>query len=436
MRGPSSKAPQYRQRDDFLSPGAVPPVRCASLLPIFLHRVPSIFLKSSLRVTARTNNRNYLTIVTVRFIQPRPTIDSPLPLPHHRVACELPLRFIRFRYPHHAAASGYDRLCDYVAAPTIRLSSPVYWLGETVLRPAFKLMAQHGGKRQYSRYDGSMEFEVLLDMMRRRNQIYHFIYAEKSFHLSAMMAGRRGHRFVGTVHLPGATHQRVFASTDHFKLFSHIITMDRKTVPILEQMTGKRNVTWIPHGTDTDYFKPKTRRKDGHFRIGFAGSHERDFDMLREVVNNVCLAAPKADFHLVGRDNRLAALARAHPAVRLYRDVNDEDYRTLFQSLDLFVLPLKMSTVCNSILEALACGVPIVTTTGGIEDYLDRSCAITVAPGDTREMITAILHECDPAKPGRLSKKAARQRALAFSWNKVAEQHLTVFERVARQNGT
>lgn len=371
----------------------------------------------------------------MRFIQPYPQIDSELLVPpRRRVACAAPVQFVKYRFSHHATASGYDRLCDYVDAPTIRLSKPIYWLGETALRPFTLWQSKTRDRHSYSRYDSTMEIEVMRHMLTQRSQIYHFIYAEKNFRMCEKLAGKRGHKLVATVHLPKDHHLRLFEDHSRFRSFDFLISMDKQSVSWWEDITGRANVRWIPHGVDTDYFAPSVAvTAPRPFTVLFAGTHDRDLQSLDAVVGRLQAQAPDIRFLFVGGGAELRNIASGRPNVVQKTDLSDSDYKTALQQGDLLFLPLNASTVCNAALEALACGTPIVTTTGGIEDYLDDDCAVVTPHGDVDAMCQAILVQAGATEGKKLSSTAARRRAESFSWREVARMHVDLYTQVHGQ---
>jgi glycosyltransferase involved in cell wall biosynthesis len=78
-------------------------------------------------------------------------------------------------------------------------------------------------------------------------------------------------------------------------------------------------------------------------------------------------------------------------------------------------------------LEALACGAPLVTTSGTAMAEVTGDAALLVPPGDTAELAGALdrILAGDPDQPRR--RAAGLARAAAATWDAAAEQHAAVY---------
>lgn len=347
-----------------------------------------------------------------------------------RVPTVVPAYTVRYRHPHHAGPSGYDRLCDYIGE-VVDISRSTHVLGETILRLPAKLTALYGGSFEYSRHDFVMEVQTALHMLRRRRSIYHFVYGEKSFKLLAALSGFRGHRFVATFHHPESHYAWLFKHADHLRRLDHAIVLSTNQLALVAGLVGEGKVTFIPHGVDTEYYRPADNRSASRpRRCVFVGDHERDFDALGKIVPAILDADRDIEFLMIACDTRCREFERA-PRARWYSFVSDQEYLSLLQGADLLVLPLRESTAVQSALECMACGVPVVTNRGGISDYLADSCSVQCAPGDTAGLIDAAVQLLRDDGRRQTMAAAAREHALSFSWPRVAEQMAAVYARVA-----
>lgn len=350
--------------------------------------------------------------------------------PDARVSCPVPLYFLRYRYPHHAAASGYDRLCDYVGE-TVQLPNRLYWMGETVLRLPALWVSKFGGHYEYSRYDYVMESAAIRHFLEHRDSVYHIIYAEKSYKRLRRYAGRNGNKLVGTIHHPPEHNDWLFRSVDHFKALDFATVVSKQQLPYWESLMGASRVAYVPHGVDTTYFAPSAEGPAQPPYCLFVGHHERDFDQLPELADRILSAHAQARFIMLSLDGRCEAIARRHDRAVWHEWVSDAEFLSLLRGATLLVLPLKRSTTCTAVLDAMACGVPVVTTEGGIEDYVNPNCSTVLPTGDTEGMARAIHRVLsDPQERARMSD-AARRRACEFSWTRTAELMVDIYTRLS-----
>ena len=133
-----------------------------------------------------------------------------------------------------------------------------------------------------------------------------------------------------------------------------------------------------------------------------------------------------------------------HPQVRFtgghdtFRGYNDEQMNALVNAADVYVSPTGSEGFGLTLLEAAACGVPVVTTNygagpeavgpGGIlvdpAYYVTNTSAHDWALVDEPAFTSAVeLLASDPAERGRLGEAGAKHAA-TFSWDKAAEDIL------------
>ena len=98
--------------------------------------------------------------------------------------------------------------------------------------------------------------------------------------------------------------------------------------------------------------------------------------------------------------------------------VEHHDVPMWLNAADVFVLPTREEGSCNAVIEAMACGLPIVTSDGAyMDDLVDESMAIRVNPTDVKGIRDAIVALRDNADLRESMRVAALAKATAFDLN-------------------
>lgn len=114
-----------------------------------------------------------------------------------------------------------------------------------------------------------------------------------------------------------------------------------------------------------------------------------------------------------------------------------EDKSAFMRSLDVFVLASLTEGTPNSIVEAMAHGLPVIATSvGGIPDVVTRETGILVPPGDSEALGQAINRlAADHALRVEMGHAAKERYAKLFSPRVVLPVMLSTYRRVAARNG-
>jgi glycosyltransferase involved in cell wall biosynthesis len=169
----------------------------------------------------------------------------------------------------------------------------------------------------------------------------------------------------------------------------------------------------IPPGVDTARWRPRgTLRGTGTLRLLFVGG---DFErkggrLLLEAYRSLGLSS-LAELHVITREP-----VPDTPGVIVHRDVpnNSDEILELYRGADLFVLPTTADCFSNASIEAMACGLPVITTpVGGIGDIVvDDECGLLIPPGDGRALATALRRLATDGDLRARLGAAARRRAV------------------------
>jgi glycosyltransferase involved in cell wall biosynthesis len=172
----------------------------------------------------------------------------------------------------------------------------------------------------------------------------------------------------------------------------------------------------IPPGVDLDEWRPVSRAGCGRAapRALFVGG---DFDrkgglVLLEAYRSAL--ADRCELDIV----TLGEVPAVGPGVRVHRGLShDQDsLRRLFLEADLFVLPTLADCMPLAITEAMACGLPVVSTQLAAipEQVVDGETGLLVPPGDPGALARAVGALLDDAARRRVLGSAGRARAERF----------------------
>lgn len=173
----------------------------------------------------------------------------------------------------------------------------------------------------------------------------------------------------------------------------------------------------LPYGVDIERFRPAPREADGTFRILFVGqlSQRKGIRYLLEAVQRLKL--PNAELVVVGK--MLGSESAFAPYRGVFRHVTHVPYHEvhrLFQTADIFVYPSLHEGSAFATYEALASGLPIVTTKNSGSVARDGQEGFVVPIRDVEALMDRIerLYR-DPVLRATMAR-AARDRATEFTW--------------------
>jgi glycosyltransferase involved in cell wall biosynthesis len=174
-------------------------------------------------------------------------------------------------------------------------------------------------------------------------------------------------------------------------------------------------VSVIPPGVDLDLFRPEpsARGADSVVRLLFVGGEfvRKGGDLLMRWAQETCSTHPW-ELHLVTRED-----VPAMPNVVVHHGIgaNSPELVRLYQQSDVFVMPTRADCLPLVILEALACGLPIVSTqVGAITEMApDGETGYLVEPEDYASLAERLDALVADASLRRRMGDEARQRAVA-----------------------
>lgn len=230
----------------------------------------------------------------------------------------------------------------------------------------------------------------------------------------------RGRRLLNRWTVPLATH--VVAVSDRVAAYA-----------AREFQIPPDRLSTIVNGVDLDHFRPALRDRDaGPPVIGCTARLHRKNDHARllQAFARLSTRCPEARLLLVGRgpeESRLRALADAlgvSPRVHFLGE--QPDVAPYLAQMDLYVQTSVAEGMPNSVLEAMAAGLPVVATAAGgsPEVVLDGQTGLLVAPGNPSALADAMARLLADPRLAEAFGRAGRARVEAHFGEKLMLQRV------------
>lgn len=256
-------------------------------------------------------------------------------------------------------------------------------------------------------------------------------------HMGPTMAlsGKEVRRKVSVVfHQPPCWHRLHWGDFSALEGLANIICVSEHQAAYFRQVcTGRVKV--IKHGVRHDFFTPAAQKKPSSApKLLIAGNWFRDFHTLRLAMAEIWKKRPDVTLDCIvprpaRNDAEMMNLA-IDERVRWHAGLSVEELRQMYQEATLLFLPLLEATANNALIEAMACGLPVISTDiGGVPDYLPAGAGALCRHQDPLDHANAVLAWLDDSELQRSASALCREWAVRhFDWPTLAaEMRETIF---------
>lgn len=311
--------------------------------------------------------------------------------------------------PFHMRHSGYEAIVDHLK------NSRVFFTHDfaRLTRLSYPLKLVRLLPRSYS----SVNAETAA--LRSDGKVLHHLYAEDTLLISTLGRFVRDRTIVATFHRP----PRVLDTTMPFfwkkaiRKLSGVIALSPQQFRYLRSICGaEAQVSLIPHGIDTDYYAPSNDERSRRLLLS-VGSYLRNYGTLVQAMKILHRKAPALRLISVSKGPML----RTQNLIPL-PTISDEELLDYYKKACFAVLPYDELVASNAMLEAMACGMPIVCPDSeSARFYLGENTPTTYEPGNPIALAEKIYWLYRNDKERRLLSSQMRERAQMFSWQKVCK---------------
>lgn len=275
-----------------------------------------------------------------------------------------------------------------------------------------------------------LEYEAWRQLRRMPFQAIHLLWADSDWgYLDLFRSVRRSRLFASFHHcsdtLPTAIrHSSRLRAVDCFVLMS-----ETQVEFFLSCGIPYSRIRVVHLGVDTDYFRPSSQAPNDRFQVLAVGSYRRDFPLLLDVCEQLrCWPDIRFDFVI---PPAFHYLFQHLENVVCHAGISDDTLLGLYQSASCFLMTCENATANNALLEAMACGLPVVAERiGGIPEYVSQDGSLLTDPRSTSDLATYVisLYENPGLRPAMAL--ASRRRAESLAWPNVASNMQRLYEEV------
>jgi glycosyltransferase involved in cell wall biosynthesis len=226
------------------------------------------------------------------------------------------------------------------------------------------------------------------------------------------------------------------------KKCARIITITDQTKNLYIKTFDERNISTIPFGVDTEMFKPaRLEERSEECEILYAGSLyplKGVHDLIRAIAN-VRKNGLKANLTIVGEGQQKEALTALTRALGVEEHVKFEGFvpysnmPSYYKRSDIFCFPTLGEPFGKAVIEAMACGKPVIATNAGgpAEIIQDKVDGILVPPSNPEAIALQITRLIEDKNERRRLGERARETAVnRFSWSQIAEKYHQLYSRL------
>lgn len=225
---------------------------------------------------------------------------------------------------------------------------------------------------------------------------------------------------------------------------AHTYSRDVWSMLQLKYNVDADRVAYIPNGVEPRFFIPREYHSTENLKLLYAGTwlDQRGIFYIRDALRSVapqisgltmtfagCGVPPEVVQQFFGTE--LASRIIVRPVVAAER------MQELYAEHDIFLFPSLMEGLPSVLLEAMATGMPVITTeTCGMPDVVESDFnGLLIPPGNSPAMAEGILRIAESVELRKRLGEAARETMKRYTWKRAARQLEALYRHILTLEG-
>lgn len=223
----------------------------------------------------------------------------------------------------------------------------------------------------------------------------------------------------------------------YWRKANRVVAMSEADKKVMQAQVQQLNVSIVPNGVDENFFTFKRKFEDQKPVIIFVGNfkwlqnREAVTILVNQIWPQISLKLPQASLWVVGRFPSDEILALGSERVKIMSNI--DDIREVYLKADLMIAPIYgPGGTRYKILEAMATGIPVITTPQGIEGLGAADEIEAIIESEPAKMAESALELlADRNKYARIAGNANQFVLKHYNWSDIGQRLDQIYLQVA-----
>lgn len=226
---------------------------------------------------------------------------------------------------------------------------------------------------------------------------------------------------------------------------SGIISVSQHTADDIERVLGAHNIIVAPLGVNTQRFNATAHKTDQELLehrgitepyIGFLGVIEprKSIDVLIGAFSRLASDFPEHRLIIAGGDGwgmhdvrQARASSGVSTRIVMTGRLSDEEVPAFLRHADVFAYPSMYEGFGMPIIEAMACGAPVITTRSSSLSEVAGDAAELVEPRNVSQLEIALRKILSDSQRAQQLTRKGIERSREFTWERCADAHIEAY---------